>query len=371
MSHLKNRSNSVKDLFLDKFNNKLVLILSSVFSIFMGLTVSGLLMLFLNQNPVEAYKLIIEFAFIDSYNIANIFAKSTPLILTALAFGFAFKAKLFNIGAQGQFYIGVLAAVFVSLKLGWMPPFFVLSLSLAASFAAAGIWASFIGYFKAYFNANEFLVSMMSTYVAVAIMDYLLRGPLQESKGEYPQTDLIPNTAKIPTFINGTQFHYGFFAAVGAALIIYYILWHTRLGFHIRAVGQNRNAAEFSGINEKKIFIIVFLICGGLAGIAGFMQVNGINHMAVQGFEADIGAAGIGVAILGNANPIGIVFAALLFSTLEVGGLMLTQTSSLPSSIIGIMQGSVVIFVVISYFINNKFNILKRKRKLINNGEEI
>lgn len=371
MIQLKNKNSSISIILVDKLNDKFVLVFSTLFSIFLGLTVSGVLMLFLDQNPIEAYKLIIEFAFIDSYNIANIFAKATPLILTALAFAFAFKAKLFNIGAQGQFYIGVIASVFVSLQLGWMPSFFVLVLSLFASFTAAGIWASLIGYFKAYFNANEFLVSMMSTYIALAIMDFLVRGPLQESKGEYPQTNVIPDTAKIPSFISNTQFHYGFFIAVGAAIIIYLILWKTRLGFHIRAVGQNRDAAEFSGINEKKIFIIVFLICGGLAGMAGFMQVNGINHMAIQGFEPDIGAAGIGVAILGNANPIGIVFASLLFAALEVGGLMLTQTSSLPSSIIGIMQGSVVIFVVISYYINNKFNILQRKRKLMNNGEEI
>lgn len=368
---MKNSSRSIINILVDNLNDKFVLIITTLISILLGLTVSGLLMLLLDHNPIEAYKLIIEFAFIDSYNIANIFAKSTPLILTALAFAFAFKAKLFNIGAQGQFYIGVIASVFVSLHLGWMPSFFVLLVSLLASLAAGGVWASFIGYFKAYFNANEFLVSMMSTYVAIAIMDFLLRGPMQESKGEYPQTNVIPESARIPNVISNTQFHYGFFISLAAVLVIYIILWHTRLGFHIRAVGQNRNAAEFSGINEKKIFIIVFMICGALAGMAGFMQVNGINHMAIQGFEPDIGAAGIGVAILGNANPFAIVLAALLFATLEVGGLMLTQTSSLPSSIIGIMQGSVVIFVVISYFINNKFNIIKRKRKLIKDGEEI
>lgn len=366
---MENKSQKLKDKGIINLNDNLFQIFSTILAIFLGLVVSGLLMLLMDQNPIEAYKLIIEFAFIDSYNIANIFAKATPLILTALAFAFAFQAKLFNIGAQGQFYIGSIAAVFISLKMGNLPSFFVLSFSLLASLLAGGIWASMIGYFKAKFNANEFLVSMMSTYIAIAIMDYLLRGPLQESKGEYPQTDVIADSAKIPAVIPRTPFHYGFFISLLVVFLIYIILWHTQLGFQIRAVGQNRDAAKYAGFSEKKIFVIVFAICGALAGLAGFMQINGINHMAIQGFEANIGATGIGVAILGNANPFGIVLAALLFSTLEVGGLMLTQTSTLPSSIIGITQGLVVIFVVISYFVNHKFKILKEKKKLIK-GEE-
>lgn len=366
---METKNENLIDKIIVALNEKIVLVLSILFSIFMGLVVSGILMLLMGHNPIEAYKLIIKFAFIDSYNIANIFAKATPLILTALAFGFAFQARLFNIGAQGQFYIGSIAAVFISIYLGNLPSLIVISTSLLFSLIAGGIWAAIIGYFKAQFNANEFLVSMMSTYVAIAIMDYLLRGPLQEAKGEYPQTDVIADSAKIPAVISNTPFHYGFFISIVVAFIIYLILWHTRLGFQIRAVGQNRDAAKYAGFSEKKIFVIVFMICGALAGLGGFMQINGINHMAIQGFEPNIGATGIGVAILGNANPFGIVLAALLFSTLEVGGLMLTQTSTLPSSIIGITQGLVVIFVVISYFINNKFKIVQKKKKLIKGDE--
>jgi simple sugar transport system permease protein len=369
VKQVETKSQNLKDKIIINLNENVFLIISTFLSIFLGLVVSGLLMLLMDHNPIEAYKLIIEFAFIDSYNIANIFAKATPLILTALAFGFAFQAKLFNIGAQGQFYIGSIAAVFISLKFGSLPSFFVISFSLLFSLLAGGLWASLIGYFKAKFNANEFLVSMMSTYVAIAVMDYLVRGPLQESKGEYPQTNVIADSAKIPAVISRTQFHYGFFISIFVVLLIYILLWHTRLGFQIRAVGQNRDAARYAGFSEKKIFVIVFMICGALAALAGFMQVNGINHMVIQGFEPNIGATGIGVAILGNANPFGIVLAALLFSTMEVGGLMLTQTSTLPSSIIGITQGLVVIFVVISYYINHKFKVLKAKKKLIKGDE--
>lgn len=362
-------ANNIKNLIIDRLDEKYIKFIFTLISIFLGLFVSGLLMLLLDHNPIESYKLIIEFAFLDTYNATNILTKATPLILTGLAFGFAFQAKLFNIGAQGQFYIGVIASVFIAFYTENLPGILAILICLLASLIAGGIWASFIGYFKAKFNANEFLVSMMSTYVAIAIMDYLLRVPLQEAKGEYPQTDIIPDAAQIPRVLDRSPLHYGFFIALGVAIIAYIILWHTRLGFQIRAVGQNRDAARFSGINEKKIFVIVFLICGMFAGLAGFMQVNGVQFRAIQGFEPNIGPTGIGVAILGNANPFGIVLAALLFSMLEVGGLMLTQTSTLPSSIIQVMQGSVVIFVVISYFVNNKIIKFKRKHKL-SKGEE-
>ncbi|MGM0421397.1 MAG: ABC transporter permease [Bacillota bacterium] len=361
--------NNLVNMLFDKLGKGYINILTTLLSIFLGLFVSGLLMLLLGHDPIESYMLIIEFAFLDSYNIANIFTKAAPLILTALAFGFAFQAKLFNIGGQGQFYIGTMAAVFVALFMENVPMLLALLLPLLASIVAGGAWASLIGYFKARFNANEFLISMMSTYVAIAIMDYLLRVPLQEAKGEYPQTDVIPQVAQMPKLIANTPLHYGFLISLAAALIAYIILWHTRLGFHIRAVGQNRDAARFAGIDQKKIFVIVFMICGIFAGLAGFMQVTGVQYRAIQGFQPNIGAAGIGVAILGHANPFGIVIASILFSTIEVGGLMLTQTSTLPSSIIYVMQGLVVIFVVISYFVRSKILTAKQKRELAR-GEE-
>lgn len=327
-------------------------------------------MLMLDHNPVEVYKLIFYYAFLDIYNIGDIFAKATPLILTALAFAFAFRAKLFNIGAQGQFYLGAIAAVFFALRLGTLPSILILLLCLLASIVIGGIWAGIVGFFKSRFNANEFLVSMMSTYVAIAIMDFLLRGPLQEAKGEYPQTDVIPEAARIPSFIPNTPFHYGFFIALLAALLAYIILWRTELGFQIRAVGMNRDAARYAGIDEKKIFIIVFFISGGFAGLAGFMEINGVQHMAMQGFNPTIGAEGIGIAILGNANPLGIVLAALLFATIKVGGLMLTQSTTIPSSIIDVMQGFVMLFVVISYFVRYRI-VVKQQKKSLLEGEGV
>ncbi|MGD9822521.1 MAG: ABC transporter permease, partial [Aminobacteriaceae bacterium] len=152
-------------------------ILSSLFfsslSVFLGLASAGVLMLFLGHSPAAVYRDLFSFAFRDIYNIADIFAKAAPLILTGLAFAFAFRAGLFNIGAQGQFYLGAVASAACALSFPFLPSWLLLPLCAAASMAAGGVWGGMTGYFKARFNANEFLVSMMSTYVAVAIMDFL------------------------------------------------------------------------------------------------------------------------------------------------------------------------------------------------------
>jgi simple sugar transport system permease protein len=360
---LKQDKDNLQDRIMER-DGRGWLFLWPVLSVFLGLACSGLMMLLLGHNPVIVYWDLFNFAFRDIYNVADIFAKATPLILTGLAFGFAFRSTLFNIGAQGQFYMGCIAAVFCALNLKGLPGLVVLAICMFASILLGGLWGSLVGVAKARFNANEFLVSMMSTYIALAVMNYLLRGPLIEMKGEYPQTDVIPEASWIPQLLPHTRLHWGFVIALLAAFVAYFILWRTTLGFRIRAVGMNRNAARYAGIDSKKIFVLVFLISGGFAGLAGFMEVNGIQHMLVQGFNPLIGAEGIGIAILGNAHPLGIVLSAILFGALKVGGNLVVQTSTIPSSIIGIMEGFVMLFVILSYYVQDRISVSKSKKRL-------
>jgi len=336
-----------------------------VFSVLLGLLMSGLMMLLLGHNPLTIYSNMLNYAFRDIYNIADIFAKATPLILTGLAFGFAFRASLFNIGAQGQFYIGAIMAVACALKLGLLPSYLVLVICFIMSLIGGSLWAAFIGCVKARFNANEFLVSMMLTYIAIASMNFLLGGLLKEVKGEYPQTDVIPKSGWLPSLVPHTRLHWGFIVTLLIALVAYIILWRTSLGYKIRMVGFNRDAARYAGINVEKIFVIVFFISGAFAGIAGFTEVNGMQHMLIEGFNPMIGAEGIGIAILGNAHPLGIVLSALLFGALKVGGNLVVQTSRIPASIIGIMEGFVILSVILSYFIRDRLMVLRSKKKLV------
>ena len=341
------------------------LIVTNFLAIFLGLVSSGLMLLFLGKNPFEAFGILFSSLFRDMYTFADVFAKATPLIFTGLAFAFTYKANLYNIGAQGQFYIGAVIAVASSLFLdGKVPGFIALIIVFILTVIGGGLWGAFIGFVKARFGANEFLVSMMSTYVALAIMNYLLRTFLMEAKGEYPQTDALSRSLWLPSFIPHTRLHIGFILAVVVAIGIWILLYKTPLGYRIRVVGYNSNAAHMCGINYKRLYVVAFFIAGALAAMAGFTEVNGIQHMLTQNFNIDIGSTGIGIAILANANPIGIIFASILFGALNIGGNIMGQLAGIPSSIIQLMQGFVMVFVILSYFVRNRLENNREKRKL-------
>jgi simple sugar transport system permease protein len=341
------------------------LLLFNMLAVLAGLFASGVLLLFLGKNPLSAFVVLFSSVARDRYTFADIFVKATPLVFTGLAFAFTYKANLFNIGAQGQFYIGAVVAVALSLALGSaLPSPISLGIVFVLSALAGGIWSACIGFAKARRGANEFLVSMMSTYVALAIMNYLLRTVLMEKKGEYPQTDSLADALRLPVFVRGTRLHIGFLIALIAAVGIWILLYKTAFGYRIRVVGNNAGAARLAGINGNRLYIASFFISGALAACAGFTEVNGVQHMLLQGFNPNIGAAGIGIAILANANPIGVIFASILFGALSVGGTIMGQTSGIPSSIIDLMQGFVMVFVILSYFIRARLEIKREKRQI-------
>lgn len=348
-------------------NGKTNILLYNVGAVVVGLIISAGMLLFMNINPIavigEAGRKILT----DRYTLGEILVKATPLIFTSLAFAFTYKANLFNIGAQGQFYAGSIVAVALSLSLGGvLPTGLLLLLVLLGSFAAGAAVGSLIGYAKARFGANEFLVSMMSTYVINALMDYLLRTSLQETKAEYLQTDAISKSAYLPTILPGTRIHLGFVLAVLAAVLIWVLLYKTPLGFRIRAVGYNRNAAELGGIRPAFISVLSFLIAGGLAGLAGFTEINGVQHMLLQNFNASVGSFGIGIAILANGNPLGCIFASILFGFLNIMGTTMGRLPglSIPASIIDLIEGIVMICVIMSYFVRARANNSKEKQRM-------
>lgn len=359
---LKNKVNADKKFIDRKFGD---LLITNFLAIILGLIISGAMLVFLHLNPFEAFGTFFSSLVRDAYTFGDIFVKATPLMFTALAFAFAYKANLFNIGAQGQFYIGALIAASSSLFFqNKIPGVLGIIIVFIFTVIGGGIWGSFVGFAKAKYKANEFLVSMLSTYIALNIMNYLLRTFLMETKHEYPQTNPLDNCMWLSTIIPGTRLHVGFIIAIITCIAMWILLYKTPLGYRIRVVGYNENAARMSGINSKKIYVITFFISGALAAIAGFTEVNGVQHMLLQGFNPNIGAAGLGIAILANANPIGIIFASILFGALSVGGTIMGQMSAIPSSIIELMQGFVMIFVILAYFVRAKLENRREKLKL-------
>jgi len=341
------------------------LLVTNILAVVAGLVVSGLLLLFLGKDPLAATLTLFGSLFRDGYTAAEILVKATPLMFTALAFGFTYKANLFNIGAQGQFYIGAVVAVAFSLMFqNSMPGILALIIIVLLTILAGGLWGGLIGWLKAKFNANEFLVSMMSTYVALNIMNYLLRTFLMETKAEYPQTNPLDKAVWLMTIIPGTRLHVGFVLAVLACIGAWVLLYKTPFGFRVRAVGSNKDAAEMAGINSRNIYILAFFISGALGAMGGFCEVNGVQHMLVQNFNPGVGSAGIGIAILANGDPIGIIFASILFGALQVGGNIMGQLSGIPSSIIDLMLGFVMIFVILSYFVREVLETRREKARL-------
>jgi simple sugar transport system permease protein len=199
-------------------------------------------------------------------------------------------------------------------------------------------------------------------------MNYLLRTAFMETKHEYPQTDPFAAALWLP-ILKGTRLHAGFIIAVLIALLVWLVLFRTPLGYRIRAVGFNSDAARLAGIDARRIYVATFFIAGALAAAAGFTETNGVQHMLVQGFNPTLGAEGIGIAILANANPVGIIFASILIGALKVGGAIMGQRSGIPASIIEIMEGFVMIFVILSYFIRGGLEINRAKRELRKKAE--
>lgn len=343
------------------------LITSNLLAILAGVVLSGIFLLFIGKNPLEVFWVGIINLFGAKYTIGEIFVKTTPLIFTGLSFAFTYKANLYNIGAQGQFYMGTIIAVALSLAFdGVLPSFIGLIIIMLATTLVGAIYGGIIGLMKAKRGANEFLISMMSTYIVIAFMNFLLRTSLRETSNEYPKTDLIEKAYRLPIIVSGTRVHLGFIIALIVAVATWYLLFKTPFGFRVRAVGHNKTAAVQAGINSDKMTVLTFAISGAFGSFAGFLVVNGVQFMVIQGFYGELGALGIGIAILANGNPIGVIFASMLFGAIQVlGNEMAMSRVKTPPSFTNVMIGFIIIFVIMAYFYRKNLRVKRDKLKLL------
>lgn len=346
--------------------NKVLAFFIPVAAILLALLIGSILLLFIEVNPLEAYKHLIFGNFTNKYNIAEIFVKATPIILTGLSFTFAFRTGLFNIGGEGQMFAGAMAAVFTGLKTGHLNPFISITLCLIASIIAGGIWGMIPGILRGIFGSSEIIITIMFNYVALYLISFLVDKPLRESSGFYPQTDLIGKNAFLPYVVQNTRLHIGFIIAVVAAIFVYVILWKTPFGYRLRAVGYNPDGAEYSGINIKKNIIISLVISGALAGIAGFTEINGIHHRLLDNFSKNVGFDGIAAALLGSANPLGVIISSILLGMLQTGANSMQRGVGVPANIVSIIQALIIIFVLAGNVLRPKIELmLNRKDEVV------
>jgi simple sugar transport system permease protein len=328
-----------------------------VFATLAALAVGAVMLLALGANPITAYGALIEGAFGSGNSLAETAAKAVPLLLVGLGICISFRANVINIGGEGQMIMGAILGTAVGLALTGWPGWLVVPLGLLAGFVGGGLWGAIPGALKAYFGVNEILSTVMMNAIAVQIMNYLLRGPMidpaqAELASQIPQTAPLDTAFRLPRLVP-TRLHLGAAIAIVLAVVVYILLWRTTLGYRIRAVGQNPDASRYGGIRVRRQVVIALLLSGAFAGLAGAIQVYGLNYRMITdgsatGFTGSAGFNGIVAALFGQLHPLGTIPAAFFFGALLVGANKLQRVMQVPSSLIIALNGLVVVFVVSS-----------------------
>ncbi len=322
-----------------------------------ALAVGAVMLLVLGVNPLEAYAALWDGAFGSSNALAETLVKATPLLLVALGICISFRGDVINIGGEGQMIVGAILATWVGLTFTGLPGWLVILLALLTGFIGGGIWGGIPGFLKAYFNVNEILSTVMMNAIAVQLMNFLLRGPMidpaqAELASKIPQTARLLEVFRLPRLMP-TRLHLGALLAVILAVLVYILLWRTVLGYRIRAVGQNPHASRYAGINVKRYVVLALLLSGAFAGLAGAIQVYGVNYRMItdgsaSGFTGSAGFNGIVAALFGQLHPIWSIPASILFGALLVGANKMQRVVQVPSALVIALNGLVVVFVVSS-----------------------
>lgn len=296
---------------------------------------------------------------------------STPLILAGLSVALGFRAGLFNIGAEGQITLGAIAAAYVGFTLGGVPVWVHLPLSIGAGFVGGALWGAVPGILKARTGAHEVITTIMLNFVALRLLDYLLRTQVFQQSGRTdPISKPVAESARLPHLAGGSlRIHVGILLALAVAWAVWWLLFRTTKGFEFRTAGANPHAARYAGMSVGRIYVVVFLLAGGLAGLAGANQILGgvTLYTLTPGFASGLGFEAIGLALLGRAHPWGVVAAAFLFGILRAGSVSMQAATATPVDIIVVIQALIIMFIAAPALVRAIWRI--RARRPV--GEEV
>jgi ABC-type uncharacterized transport system permease subunit len=312
-------------------------------------------------NPATAYVALINGAFGTVSGLGITINKTVPLLFAGLGVAFAFRCGLFNIGGEGQLYIGALFGGVVALSLTNLPGPILLPAVLIASFIGGGLWGAIPGFLRAKWNMSEIITTILMNYVGFWFVSFLLHGPLQESRGYYPQSETLPTASWLPLIWDEAHIHLGIILALLTSAVIYVILFRTTIGYQIRAVGSNPQASEYSGIPVVRSMALAMFISGGLMGLAGAAEILGVQHRLNDFFSPGYGFDGIAVALLGYAHPVGVTLAAVFFGGLRAGFNAIHRTEGLPLAMAQVVQGTTLILVIASVILPRLRTLLRKK----------
>lgn len=390
-----NDSSSLSNFLRITRLNRLIDFSPVIFALFLALVVSSILLIALAANPIEAYQAMLQGAFGTENATAETLVKATPILFVAIGITVAFRGGMINIGGEGQMICGALAGTAVALALGPMrfdpniakelivPDILIITLSLLGGFLAGALYGGLAGFLKAYFDVNEILSTIMLNQIAVQLMNFLLNGilldPASAGVNNIPKTARLVDSAQLPrlfipigdpAIFARTRLHWGLIIAVVLAIIVFIFLWRTSLGYKIRAVGENERASRYAGISVKRQMMFSMFLAGGFAGLAGVVQVLGLQYKlqtdgSPAGFTGGAGFNGIVAALFGGLNPIGAIPASVFFGGLLVGAQKMQREIGVPASLITAVNGLIVVFVV-----SSEIFIRKRARQRVSVATE-
>lgn len=333
----------------------------SVLGIALTTIVVGILLLVLaGANPFDAMGKFINGIFGNMNGFVEIFVKATPLIFTGLGCAVAFKTGFFNIGAEGQFYMGAVAATFVAVNFTGVPGPMRIILAMVAGFLCGGLWAFIAAIFKAKFNISEIIVTIMLNYIAINFTGIAVRTFLMDPSGSVPQSARIESEAAFSLLMPPTRLNIGFIIAVVAVVIVWLLMQKTTTGYELKVVGMNQRAAKCNGISVMKNIVISAILSGGLAGMAGVVEVLGIQKKLLEGISSDCGYIAVLIALLASNNPLAVLGVAIGFAAMQVGANSMQRQMGVPSSIVNILVGLVVLLILAKKIFEMKKN---RKEK--------
>ena len=320
-----------------------------VFTVIAALIVGAVALVVLDFDPVAVYTAMFVDTMTSGFGLTNTLIRAVPLILAGLAVYLPLRGGLWNIGAEGQIYVGAIAGTWVGLNLG-LPAVALLPLMLAAAAGAGAVWAGIPGYLRAKWDVNEIITTLLLTFVAIELNGYMVRGPMQGGEGNFPVSALLPEAARMP-LLPGTEVHAGLLVALLGGVAVYLLVRTTRLGFQITFVGSNPDAARQAGMNSFYVYVFVLVAGGALAAMAGVIEIAGVQSRLRPEFSPGYGFTAIPIALLGRNGAPQVVLAGLFFAVIFVGGFAIRTQFGVPAAMVDVLQALIILFLITAEFV--------------------
>ena len=343
-------------------------ILSLFIAIAASLAIGALIMLANGKSPVLGYSALLKGAFGSKYNLATTLAKTVPLVLTGLATAISFRSGIFNIGGEGQLYLGAFAAAYIGFTFTALPKGIGILLAIIAGGVIGAAYAFIPALLKVKYKIDEVITTIMFNSVAVLLTDYLVNYPFASSRGKMGGTEMVAEQFKFARLVKLSTLNTSIFLMGIIAIFIYYLMEKTSHGYDFKMVGQNSLFSRYGGIKDKKQMIIAMLISGALCGVAGAFEVYGVHYMFLQNISPGYAFDGMLVALIVKNNPIGVILMSIFFGGLKTGSISMENATSIPSELVLVIQSIIILFIAGEAGFKRIYKDLTMKRKLKKEG---